>query len=69
MNSMNTEKLLSPAQAGKAMGTHGRTVVRWALAGHLPYLRTPTGYYKFREVDVLKLAESFKESGNAQSSG
>ncbi len=69
MNSMNTEKLLSPKQAGETLAVHGKTVVAWALAGHLPYLRTPTGYYKFREEDVLKLAESFKESGNAQSSG
>jgi hypothetical protein len=69
MTDMVTEKLLSPAQAGKALGTHGRTVVRWALAGHVPYLKTPTGYFKFKEADILKLAESFKESGNAQDSG
>jgi excisionase family DNA binding protein len=53
---METQKLLSPAQAAKLLGCHSKTVTTWALAGHIPYGRTPSGYFKFKEEDIQRLA-------------
>ncbi|CAL9474162.1 hypothetical protein SUDANB121_02914 [Nocardiopsis dassonvillei] len=34
---------------------HPRSVSRWALQGLLPFLRTPSGRYRFREETVRRL--------------
>jgi excisionase family DNA binding protein len=44
---MTTEALLLPAEVAALLGVTVQTVARWAYENHLPYVRTPSGKYRF----------------------
>ena len=46
------ERLLTPGEVAAAFRVSTKSVSRWALAGKLPAVRTPTGKYRFRQADV-----------------
>ena len=48
-------KYISPSEAGKALGVHARTAVRWAEEGALKFFKTPTGYVKISADSVAEL--------------
>lgn len=49
------DKLLTTAEVGQIFRINLKTVQRYALAGLLPYIKTPGGHYRFRESDVRSL--------------
>lgn len=48
-------QLMTPAEVGRAFRVHPDTVKRWALAGRLPYIRTPGGHMRYERADVIAL--------------
>jgi len=47
--------VLTRAEAAQALGVHPSTVTRWAAAGLLPCVRTPSGERRYRRSDVEEL--------------
>ena len=61
MSDMDTDDLLTSTQAGALLGKSGRTVVRLAEAGDIPFaqkLPGPNGAYLFRRSDIEQLAKA-----------
>lgn len=46
------ERLLRPEDVADVFDVCKRTVIGWATSGRLPFVRTPTGHYRFRPADV-----------------
>jgi len=66
--------LLTRAEAAQVLGVHPSTVTRWAAAGLLPCVRTPSGERRYRSRDVeellnqrLKSRPELMQSGSRQS--
>lgn len=51
----DSEQLLSIRAAADLVGVHPATLRRWADAGRVPVLRSPTNQRKFRVTDLRKL--------------
>jgi excisionase family DNA binding protein len=47
--------VLTRAEAANVLGVHASTVTRWAAAGLLPCMRTPSGERRYRRCDVEEL--------------
>ena len=47
--------VLTRAEAAQLLGVHPSTVARWAVAGLLPCVRTPSGQRRYRSQDVEEL--------------
>ncbi|HEX6518114.1 MAG TPA: BldC family transcriptional regulator [Nocardioidaceae bacterium] len=52
---LDYEKLLTPAEVARAFRVDPKTVTRWADKGHLKPVRLPSGHRRFRESDVTAL--------------
>jgi hypothetical protein len=53
MNTNSTRKrLFSANQVAAIFQVDPASVARWAKSGKLPFFRTPSGHYRFREEDV-----------------
>jgi excisionase family DNA binding protein len=48
-------QLLTVKQASERLGVSPYTVRRWAAAGYLPVLWTPTAHRRFQPADVVEL--------------
>ena len=62
--------MLTRAEVAKVLGLHASTVARWAAAGLLPCVRTPSGERRYRRDDVedlLNLNMMAKPQGGDQS--
>lgn len=46
---------LSPKDAAALVGVHEDTIKRWASSGKVPAFRTPGGWWRFCEADLLAL--------------
>jgi len=46
---------LTPGQAAALLGVCSRTITRWAVLGHLPFITTVGGHRRFLASDVLAL--------------
>jgi excisionase family DNA binding protein len=53
----NNRALLTPREVAARFHVGSATVIRWAKAGKLPYARTPTGRFRFRESDVAAFTQ------------
>jgi excisionase family DNA binding protein len=47
--------VLTRAETAQLLGVHPSTVARWAVAGLLPCVRTPSGQRRYRSQDVEEL--------------
>lgn len=45
--------LLTPTDVAEIFRVKERTVTNWARDGVMPFVRTPSGRYRFRRPDVL----------------
>ena len=54
--------LLTRAEAARVLGVHPSTVTRWAAAGLLPCVRTPSGERRYRSHDVEELLNQHLKS-------
>lgn len=50
-----TDRLLTPGEVGRLLRVHSKTVTRWATAGRIAHVRTPTGYIRIPEAVVHEL--------------
>ncbi len=50
-------RLLSPAEAAKALGVHVNTLTRWARNGLINAVRTPGGHRRYWEDEVQAIRE------------
>ncbi|QWY84268.1 MerR-like helix-turn-helix DNA binding domain protein [Arthrobacter phage Zaheer] len=48
-------ELLTVGQAAAELGVHGDTIRRWAKAGKIFEIRTPTGHRRFRAPDIAAI--------------
>jgi excisionase family DNA binding protein len=48
-------QVLTRGEAAQVLGVHPSTVTRWAAAGLLPCVRTPSGERRYRSRDVEEL--------------
>ena len=48
-------QVLTRAEAAQVLGVHPSTVARWASAGSLPCVHTPSGERRYRSNDVEEL--------------
>jgi len=55
--------LLTRAEAAQVLGVHPSTVTRWAAAGLLPCVRTPSGERRYRSRDVEELLNQRPNAG------
>lgn len=56
--------MMTTGDVAKCMDVSISTVRHWVKQGYLPVaLKTPTGYLKFNEEDVLKVKESCIKNG------
>lgn len=46
------DELLAPGVAADLLGVHTDTLKRWAAAGRIEALRTPTGHRRYRRSDI-----------------
>jgi excisionase family DNA binding protein len=49
------EKLLTPAEVAAMFRVDPKTVTRWANAGRIGSIRTPSGHRRYREAEVRAL--------------
>lgn len=48
-------ELLTVGQAAAELRVHGDTIRRWAKAGKIRAIRTPTGHRRFRAADIAAI--------------
>lgn len=51
------ERLLLPREVAALFRVDPKTVTRWALAGRIPFVRTPGGHHRFPEQAILALRD------------
>jgi excisionase family DNA binding protein len=57
-------KLIGATRAAEILGISRRTVSKYAVTGAIPiYSTTPGGNYRFRESDIVRIAERLKRKG------
>jgi excisionase family DNA binding protein len=49
------DRLFTAREVAELFGVDPKTVVRWAVNGRLPSIRTPGGHLRFRRSDVLRV--------------
>lgn len=49
------DSLLAPSEVARLFGVDSKTVTRWARAGRLGSVRTPSGHRRYRESEVRVL--------------
>ena len=52
---LNTERLLTPAEVASMFRVDPKTVTRWAKAGKITSIRTLGGHRRYRESEVRSL--------------
>lgn len=57
------ERLLTPGEVAAIFRVDPKTVTRWAAAGRIGCVRTPSGHRRFREADVKKFLKPKSEKG------
>lgn len=53
----NLPEILTPGTVARLFAVDPKTVYRWAIAGKLPYFRTPGGHCRFERDKILKIRE------------
>jgi excisionase family DNA binding protein len=49
---MSTDDLLGPKEAAALLKISTDTLIRWGNAGRIRYIRSPTGYRRYRREDL-----------------
>jgi DNA-binding transcriptional MerR regulator len=55
MSKTTEDRYLTPSETARMFGVSPSTLTKWALAGKVPFGKTPTGYRRYREADILAL--------------
>ena len=58
-------RLLTVSQAAARLGVHPDTLRAWADKGHVPVVRTPTGYRRFDPVEIDRVRQDMGLVGKA----
>jgi excisionase family DNA binding protein len=53
--SVDDERLLTPAEVARLFKVDPKTVTRWAAQGRISCVRTPGGHRRYRESELLAI--------------
>ncbi len=56
-----SDELLTTAEVARMLRVNRATVTRYARLGQLPFVRLPSGVYRFRRQDIEKLLREHLE--------
>jgi excisionase family DNA binding protein len=63
-NSNETEELLTPSEVAALFRVNPKTVIRWARAGRISYIKTLGGHRRFKASEIRRLLADAQQSGD-----
>jgi excisionase family DNA binding protein len=60
------DQMMTPGEVAALFRVDPRTVTRWAKIGKLPFVRTPGGHRRYREIEVRALFTGSEEGPGAE---
>jgi len=55
------DKVLNIAEAASILGVHKNTLRTWADRGIVPHIKLPSGYRRFRQSEMRRMAEEMEQ--------
>ncbi len=54
------DRMLTIAEAARILGVHKNTLRTWADKGIVPHVKLPSGYRRFRQAEMRRLAREME---------